>query len=328
MKQVRVVIIGSGPAGFAAALYTARAQLSTVVITGDKLGGQMSVTHEIENYLGVLGEVSGPDLTNKFMQHAQHFGAEVAFEMVTEVDFSSGSPFTVKTTSETYSADAVIVTAGANPRELKVPGEQEYTGRGVSYCGTCDGFFFKGKPIVVVGGGDSAIEEAIFLTKFATSVNVIHRRDSLRAGAQLQDQARKNPKISFTWDTAVEQIHGRDDGSVTGVRLQNLKTGEMSEQPTEGVFIFIGHDPNSGLFKGQLATNDVGYVITDALYRTNVEGVFAAGEIQDQVWRQVATSVGQGTGAGMSAIHWLQKHEETLQTLPAQAETEAQPAGD
>jgi thioredoxin reductase (NADPH) len=318
MKKTRVVIIGSGPAGFAAALYTARAQLNPVLIAGDKLGGQMSVTHEIENYLGFFDQISGPDLVNKFMEHAQKFGTEVVFDTVTEVDFSKGSPFTVKTGEETYLADAVIVTIGANPRELGVPGEREYTGRGVSYCGTCDGFFFKGKDIVVVGGGDSAVEEAIFLTKFANSVNIIHRRDSLRAGAQLQERARRNPKISFTWDTVVEEIHGRPDGTVTSIDLRNLKTNETSQKPTDGVFIFVGHLPNSGIFGDQLATNDAGYVITDQLYRTNVEGVFAAGEIQDQIWRQVATSVGQGTSAAMSTIHWLQEREGELQNLSAE----------
>jgi thioredoxin reductase (NADPH) len=315
LRKTRVVIIGSGPAGFAAALYTARAQLNPIMIAGDKLGGQMSVTHEIENYLGFFDQMSGPDLVNRFMEHAQKFGTEIVFDLVTEVDFSKGSPFTVRTADETFLADAVIVTIGANPRELGVPGEREYTGKGVSYCGTCDGFFFKGKDIVVVGGGDSAVEEAIFLTKFASSVNIIHRRDTLRAGVQLQERAHRNPKISFTWDTVVEKINGRPDGTVTSVVLRNLKTDEVVEKPTDGVFIFVGHTPNSAVFGDHLATNDAGYVITDSLYRTNIEGVFAAGEIQDQIWRQVATSVGQGTSAAMSAIHWLQEHEAELQDL-------------
>lgn len=314
MQKRRVVIIGSGPAGFAAALYTARAQLNPVVIAGSTLGGQVALTHEIENYPGFPETLSGADLVEKFKAHAEKFGAEVIFDLVTEVDFSRGSPFTVRTYGETYLADAVIVTIGANPRKLGVPGEEEFLGRGVSYCGTCDGYFFRGKDVVVVGGGDSAIEEGIFLTKFATSVNVIHRRDSLRAGIQLQTRARKNEKMRFTWDSVVEQILG-DENNVTAVRVRNLRTGEVYDQPTDGVFIFIGHTPNSDVFGGQLATNDAGYVITDQRYRTNVEGVFAAGEIQDELWRQVATSVGQGTSAAMSAIHWLQEHEYELQPL-------------
>jgi len=317
MRKERVVIIGSGPAGLTAALYTARAQLKPVVIAGDTLGGQVGITHEIENYPGFPDTLSGPELVERFKAHAEKFGAEVVFDMVTEVDFSNGSPFTVKTYNETYSADAVIVTIGANPRHLNIPGEEEYTGHGVSYCGTCDGFFFRGKDVVVVGGGDSALEEGIFLTKFANTVNVIHRRDELRAGVQLQDRAKKNEKISFTWNSVVEEILADENSSVRAVKLKDVNTNEITEKPTDGVFIFIGHDPNSAVFGGQLATNDSGYVITDQLYRTNVEGVFAAGEIQDEVWRQVATSVGQGTGAAMSTINWLSEHEDELQPLDA-----------
>ena len=202
-----------------------------------------------------------------------------------------------------------------------MPGEEEYIGGGVSYCGTCDGFFFRGKDIVVVGGGDSALEEGIFLTRFATSVNIIHRRDELRAGVQLQQRAFNNEKISFTWNSQVEEILGGENGSggggVDAVRLKNRVTGEETIQPTEGVFIFIGHDPNNAVFGDQIALNENGYIITDQRYRTNVDGVFAAGEIQDEIWRQVATSVGQGTSAAMSAIHWLEVNEETLQELDA-----------
>lgn len=321
MKRERVVIIGSGPAGMAAALYTARAQLNPVVIAGSQLGGQVAITHEIENYPGFPETLSGPELVEKMKQHTENFGARYEFDLVESVDFSSGSPFTVKTSSETYSADAVIVTIGADPRKLGVPGEGEYTGTGVSYCGTCDGFFFRGKDIVVVGGGDSALEEAIFLTRFASSVNIIHRRDSLRAGVQLQQRAFNNEKISFTWDSVVEEILAGDDGVVNGVRIKNLKTGESEVRPTQGVFIFIGHIPNSKIFEGQLAMTETGYIITDQRYRTSVDGVFAGGEIQDEIWRQVATSVGQGTAAAMSAIHWLEEHEDTLQPLDAEPET-------
>lgn len=248
MKKERVVIIGSGPAGLTAALYTARAQLNPVVIAGNQLGGQVAITHEIENYPGFPDGLSGPELVERMKEHAENFGARVEFDLVESVDFSKGSPFLVKTMAEEYLADAVIVTIGADPRKLGVPGEQEYVGAGVSYCGTCDGFFFRGKDIVVVGGGDSAIEEAIFLTRFANSVNVIHRRDELRAGVQLQKRAFNNEKISFTWNTVVEEVLGEDGTGVTGIRLKNRETGEVVDKPTEGVFIFIGHDPNNAVF--------------------------------------------------------------------------------
>ena len=324
MKKERVVIIGSGPAGMSAALYTGRAQLNPVVIAGNQLGGQVGLTHDIENYPGFPDGLGGPELVEKMKEQAERFGARFELDMVEDVDFSSGSPFTVKTSNETYLADAVIVTIGADPRKLNVPGEKEYTGTGVSYCGTCDGFFFRGRDITVIGGGDSALEEAIFLTRFASSVNIVHRRDELRAGVQLQKRAFDNEKISFTWDTVPEEIMADDNGIVNTIRLKNVKTGESRVQPTEGVFIFIGHIPNSKIFGDQIAMNENGYIITDERYRTSVDGVFAAGEIQDEIWRQVATSVGQGTSAGMSAIHWLEDHEETLQNL----ESEATVAGD
>ena len=315
MKKERVVIIGSGPAGLTAALYTARAQLAPVVIAGSQLGGQVAITHEIENYPGFPDGLSGPELVERMKVHAENFGAKVEFDLVESVDFSKGSPFLVKTLSEEYLADAVIITIGADPRKLGVPGEAEYIGAGVSYCGTCDGFFFRGKDIVVVGGGDSALEEGIFLTRFATSVNVIHRRDELRAGVQLQQRAYNNEKISFTWNSVIEEIIGGDGGGVTAVRLKNRVTGEETTHPTDGVFIFIGHDPNNAVFGDHIALNENGYIITDQRYRTSVDGVFAAGEIQDEIWRQVATSVGQGTSAAMAAIQWLEAHEETLQEL-------------
>ncbi len=325
MKKTRVLIIGSGPAGLTAALYTGRAQLNPIVIAGNILGGQVGITHEVENYPGFPEGLSGPELVEKFKAQAERFGAEIIFDEVTEVDFSTGSPFKVETHGETYLADSVIVTIGADPRKLKVPGEIENIGRGVSYCGTCDGFFFRGKEVVVVGGGDSAIEEALFLTKFATKVTIIHRRDELRAGVQLQNRAFNNEKIHFIWDTVVEEIIAGEDTPVQSVKLRNLKTDEVSDFKTDGIFIFIGHIPNSKVFGDQLAVNESGYVITDERYRTNVEGVFAAGEIQDEIWRQVATSVGQGTSAGMSAIHWLEEHEENLQALDE--EPQAEPAG-
>ncbi len=313
MQKTRVVIIGGGPAGLTAALYTARAQLSTIVIVGDKLGGQISTTNDVDNYPGFPDGVTGPDLAAAMKAQAERFGAQFVYDFVTEVDFTKGSPFRVKTPSEEYIADAVIVTIGASPRHLGVPGEDEFTARGVSWCATCDGFFFRGKEIIVVGGGDSALQEAIFLTKFATKVNIIHRRDELRASVALQSRVRSNLKINFVWDTVVEEIKG--NGSVNAVTLKNVKTGERTEYPTQGVFIFIGHDPNSQPFKGQLALDDDGYLLIDSLMRTNVEGVFAGGEIADKLWRQAATSVGQGCAAALSAVDWLQENEATLQPL-------------
>ncbi|MCA9883351.1 MAG: FAD-dependent oxidoreductase, partial [Anaerolineae bacterium] len=289
-----------------------------------QLGGQAAITSEIENYPGFPGGLGGPELVERMKEHAESFGAEFVYDLVESIDFTNGTPFRVKTMMEEYSADAVIVTIGADPRKLGVPGETEGVGKGVSYCGTCDGFFFRGREIVVVGGGDSALEEAIFLTRFASKVTVIHRRDEFRAGVQLQKRAFDNEKINVIWDTVVEDIQFGDDGQVNAVGLQNVKTNASSVFPTEGVFIFIGHIPNSPIFGDQLAMNERGYIITDERMRTSVDGVFAAGEIQDEIWRQVATSVGQGTSAAMQAIHWLEANEETLQPLDEAAE----PAGD
>ncbi len=314
MKKERVLIIGSGPAGLTAALYTARAQFNPVVMAGMQLGGQVALTTEVENYPGFPEGLSGAELVERMQKQAERFGARIEFDVVESVDFSKGSPFPVKTQNGEYLADTVIITVGANPRKLDVPGEEEGVGRGVSYCGTCDGFFFRGKNITVVGGGDSAMEEAIFLTRFAESINVIHRRDQLRAGAQLQKRAFDNEKIRFTWDSVVEEILLGDD-AVNGVRLKNVKTGEVHDEPTEGVFIFIGHIPNSEWLGEELTVDDKGYLVTDERYSAGVEGVFAAGDIQDSIWRQVSTSVGQGAAAGMSAIHWLEAHVEDLQEL-------------
>lgn len=315
MHKERVVIIGSGPAGLAAAVYTARAQLNPTVIIGHQLGGQAASTHEIENYPGILS-ITGPELMDRMKEQAEHFGAKFIWDSVSSIDFSHGTPFPVTTTDgEVYSADTVIVAVGADPRKLNIPGELDGIGRGVSYCGTCDGFFFKGKEIVVVGGGDSAVSEAIFLTRFASSVTLIHRRDSLRAGIQLQKRFFENPKTHVIWDTVVEEVRKDERGSVNALEIKNVKTGVTETFPTQGLFIFVGHTPNSPILGKQLAMNDEGYLIVDERHRTNIEGVFAAGEIQDQLWRQVATSVGQGTAAAMSAIHWLDEHEETLQAL-------------
>ena len=311
----KVVIIGSGPAGLTAALYTARANLSPVVIAGPQFGGQVSLTHEIENYPGFPGG-SGVDLIDTMKTQAEKFGARIDMDVALSVDLTHGSPFTVKTGNSEYIADALIVTSGASPRLLNIPGEAEMTGRGVSYCGTCDGFFFRGKKIVVVGGGDSAVKESLFLTRFATHVDIIHRRDTLRAEATLQKEARENPKINFIWNTVVDEIKGEGNGKVNAVRLRNMVTGESKDYPTDGVFIFVGHDPNNSLFTGQLTMDEHGYVITDRMMRTNIDGVFAAGEIQDPVWKQVATSVGQGCSAAMAAEEWLARRAGAEPVVP------------
>lgn len=302
-----VVIIGSGPAGLTAALYAARAKLEPVVITGSQIGGQISITNEVENYPGFPEGTTGPELVELMKAQAEKFGARYDIDEVIEVDFGDW-PLGVKTHGAEYEAKSVIVTTGASPRKLNVPGEEEFTGRGVSYCATCDGFFFRGKDVVVVGGGDSAMEEGIFLTKFADNVRIIHRRDELRAGPILANRAKNNPKISFIWDTVVNEIVG--NGAVEAVEIENVKTGDESTLETNGVFIYIGHYPNSGIFEGILDMDDHGYLITDDAKRTNVRGVFAAGEIDDPVYRQIATSVGEGCKAAMQANRFLEELED------------------
>jgi thioredoxin reductase (NADPH) len=315
-KKVRVLIIGSGPAGMTAAIYTARAQLSTVVITGMHVGGQIATTHDVDNFPGFPDGVEGPELTGKMQAQAERFGAQFDYDLVTEVDFSKGSPFLVKTQNSEYLADSVVVTIGASPRKLNIPGEFEFTGRGVSYCATCDGWFFREKDIIVVGGGDSALQEAIFLTRFAKSVTVVHRRDTLRASTALQTRAFANDKISFIYDTVVEAVNGDPNSKSTrSVTLRHIQTGETREHPTDGVFIFIGYDPNSAVFNGQLTTDAAGYVVVDNHMRTNIEGVFAGGEIHDDIFRQAITASGQGCAAALMAINWLGEHEATLQPL-------------
>ncbi len=299
----RVIIIGSGPAGLTAALYTARAGLSPLVISGNQLGGQVSITSEVENYPGFPQGTTGPELVELMQKQAERFGARLLIDEVTEIELGRGTPFRVKTYAEDLQAEVLVVATGASPRRLGVPGESELIGRGVSFCATCDGFFFRGKQVVVVGGGDSAAEEGLFLTRFADSVRVVHRRDQLRAGEALKRRAFANEKMSFVWDTVVEQVLG--DGKVEGVRLRNLKTEQVSDLPADGVFVYVGHDPNTELLKGQLAMDDHGYLTTDRRMMTSVEGVFAAGEVQDPIYRQVASSVGQGCAAGMMAERWL-----------------------
>lgn len=307
MQKERVVIIGSGPAGLTAALYTARAQLQPVLIVGSQLGGQVAITYDVENYPGFPDGLAGPELVELMQRQAERFGARLVYDEVVSVDFTQGSPFTVKTHGEEFQADAVIVTAGASAKKLHVPGESEYTGKGVSYCATCDGFFFRGKDVLVVGGGDSAVEEGLFLTRFANKVEIVHRRDSLRAGQTLQKRAFANEKLAFRWNTMIKEIHG--NGSVQSVTLEDTYSGAQTKYETDGVFVFIGHYPNTNFLQGQLAMDEQGYVITDERMRTSVPGVFAAGEIQDPLYRQVATSVGQGCAAAMQAEKWLAERE-------------------
>ena len=307
MTKERIVILGSGPAGLTAALYAARANLEPLVVSGTQLGGQVSITYEVENYPGFPEGSTGPELVERMQKQAERFGARLVVDEVVEVDFTQGPPFRLKTYSDEYEAQAVVIATGASPRRLGVPGEDQMIGKGVSFCATCDGFFFRDKHVVVVGGGDSALEEGLFLTRFATQVRVIHRRDALRAGETLKRRALANDKMSLVWDTVVEEIVG--NGKVEAVRLRNLKTGAVERTPADGVFIYIGHFPNTDLFRGQLAMDDHGYLRTDARLMTDVEGIFAAGEVMDPVYRQVATSVGQGAAAGMMVERWLANRE-------------------
>lgn len=302
-KHVKVLIIGAGPAGLSAALYAARAELSPTVLTGMTMGGQVSITHIIENYPGFPEGLPGPELGELFKAQAERFGADVVFDTATEVDLSE-RPYKVKTYSGEYLADTIIISTGATPRHLEVPGEQEFTGKGVSYCGTCDGFFFKGKEVVVVGGGDSAMEEGGFLTRFAEKVTVVHRRDELRASPILESRAKSNPKISFLWDTVVKTIEG--NGAVDAVLLENVKTGEKRRFSTDGVFIFIGHTPNTQLFEDQLEMDEDGYLVVNKFMETNMPGVYAAGEVADPHFRQVITSAGMGAAAAIQATRYLE----------------------
>jgi thioredoxin reductase (NADPH) len=301
-----LLILGSGPAGLAAALYAARADLSPLILTGMLLHGQASTTDTIENYPGFPEGIGGADLGLLFQAQAERFGAEIIMDQATSVDLKQ-TPIIVKTYSNTYAAKTLIITTGADPKKLNVPGEKKFTGRGVSYCGTCDGWFFKEKDIVVVGGGDSALEEGLFLTRFAKSVTVIHRRDTLRAGAILQKRAFANPRMKFLWNSVMTEILGEE--GVTSVRIQDVNTSEERVIEADGVFIFIGHDPNAELFEGQLELDDKGYIVVNRLMETSVPGVYAAGEIADPHFRQVITSAGMGAAAGIQATRYLENLE-------------------
>ncbi|RJP48667.1 MAG: thioredoxin-disulfide reductase [Anaerolineaceae bacterium] len=302
-NRVKMLILGSGPAGLSAALYAARAELAPVLLTGAQLGGQAALTYTIENYPGFPDGVGGAQLGELFQKQAEHFGTRVEFDTANKVDLSA-RPFKVTTDAGEYLSDSLIVTTGASPIHLNVPGEDTLLGRGVSYCATCDGAFFKDKKVVVIGGGDSALEEAIFLTRYASSVTIVHRRDELRAGPILQKRAKENPKIQFIWNTVVTEIRG--SAKMESVQLKNVQTGEESTFAADGIFIFIGHTPNTQLFEGQLKMDSHGYIEADMLMQTSVPGVFAAGEAADPHFRQVITSAGMGAAAAIQATRFLE----------------------
>jgi thioredoxin reductase (NADPH) len=300
-QHVKVLVLGAGPAGLSAALYAARAELQPLLLTGTQMGGQVSLTFTIENYPGFPDGVGGSELGELFQKQAERFGARIEFDSAQSVDLSK-RPFRVTTDNAHYTADSLIISTGANPNQLQIPREVELTGRGVSYCATCDGWFFKEKNVVVVGGGDSALEEGLFLTRYAKSVSIVHRRDSLRAGAILQKRAMENSKIKFIWNTVVTEVIGSE--KVEAVKLKNRQTGEETVFPTDGLFIFIGHTPNTQMFAGQLKMEN-GYLVVDARMHTSLPGVFAAGEAADSHFKQVITSAGMGVAAAIEATRFL-----------------------
>jgi len=304
------IIIGGGPAGYTAGIYAARSGLKTLLVEGAATVSQITITDTIENYPGIPDGINGFDLMQLFKKQALNFGLEIQANDVSSIKKHTSTPFIwdVVVQNKSYSALSVIAATGAQWNKLGVPDEEEFAGKGVSYCATCDGWFFKDKKVAVVGGGDSALEEAIFLTRYASSVTIIHRRDELRAGALLQERAKKNEKINFLWDTIVTEIKG--DGGLNQLVLENTKTGEKSEMDVNGLFIFIGHKPNSAMFIGQLEMDENGYLITDTHYRTKLPGVFAAGEIHDSVYKQVVTSAGMGAAAAIQVRKFLENEED------------------
>lgn len=303
-----VVILGAGPAGLTAAIYAARANHAPVVITGPLFGGQLALTTEVENFPGFPDGVLGPELMELMKRQAERFGAEIRIGDVTDVELTQ-SPLRMTFNRELIETKSLIIATGASARLLDVPGEREFFGRGVSTCATCDGFFYRDKTVAVVGGGDSAVEEGTFLTRYASKVFLVHRRDRLRASQILQDRARKNDKIDFIWDTVVEEIIGDADKGVTTTRLRNVKTGAEEERQVEGVFLAIGHVPNTKIFEGQLKLDEQGYIVTDSRMHTNIQGVFACGDCQDHIYRQAITAAGTGCVAAMEAEKFLAEVE-------------------
>jgi len=303
-EAYELVIIGGGPAGLTAAIYAGRARVQTCLLGGSLPGGQPATTAGVDNFPGFPDGIGGTELAQRFQSQADRFGARIVQESATEVDFSE-RPFVIHTDRGEYHAQAVIVATGAMPRRLGVPGEGKFYGRGVSSCATCDGFFYRDKRVIVVGGGDSAVDEALFLTKFAEKVTIIHRRDELRATKIYQEKAMTNPKIDFIWDSVVEEILG--DQTVTGVRVQNVKTQERDMVAADGVFVYVGMEPKSDVFDGQLEVDERGYVISNEKQHTNIPGVFVAGDVQDPHYRQVVIAAGTGAAAAMEAERYLGK---------------------
>jgi thioredoxin reductase (NADPH) len=313
--HAKVVIIGSGPAGFTAAIYAARAMLEPVLIQGIQPGGQLTITTDVENYPGFAEVVQGPWLMEQMQAQAAHVGTEIVMDHISKVDLAR-RPFRLEGDSgDTYSCDALIIATGAQARWLGLPSEEKYKGYGVSACATCDGFFFKGKEVVIFGGGNTAVEEALFLTNFASKVTLVHRRDSFRAEKIMQERLFKNPKIEVVWNSVLHEVTGTDDPkTVTGVKLKNVKTGKVSALRVDGVFIAIGHEPATGLFKGQLEIKASGYLVTEPdSTRTSIPGVFAAGDVKDEVFRQAVTAAGMGCMAALEAERYLAKLESTAE---------------
>jgi len=308
----KVIIIGSGPAGLTAALYASRANLNPVVFEGMQPGGQLTITTEVENYPGFEHGIQGPELMDVMRKQVQRFGAQCFFKNVTEVDFSN-NPFVVKSESETFSADSIIISTGASAKLLNIESEKKYMGYGVSACATCDGFFFKGLKVLVVGGGDTAMEEANYLTKFASEVTIIHRRGEFRASKIMYDRAKKNPKIKFITNAVIKEVLGKEEDSkkfIIGALLKNTKDGSTWQIPADGIFMAIGHQPNTSLFKGILDMDETGYLIVKpGTTKTNIEGVFAAGDVADKTYRQAVTAAGSGCMAAIDAQHWLEEQE-------------------